>query len=358
MGISVLEIDRDFERSFLAPELRALSTFSPDVVVDDFSFTTAHTTRLKRVPRVSVLRKGVFPGDRPRKPGHVHSGQLEWLMETWPLGALGLPRPKEASELFVGKVNIIPSIPSVEPLPEPQLDERNFIYSGPLRVDDTTVLANISAFDSGILDEVERGWGASLADFLPVARVEEFLGRHRGSRPIAYLTIGLARHANLAPFLPGCIDLLLDRGAAVVTNVEADLGRDPSRADRYLYSAFLPMDLVCSRCDLMIHQCGSGTYAAQIDHRLPAITLGTMCYDREDVALRLEELGASVHVVSPAEDDDFLGRFSRAVDLFLGADPPARAAARAAVSKLSEETAKIREGFDFRKVLEAAVTSA
>ncbi len=41
----------------------------------------------------------------------------------------------------------------------------------------------------------------------------------------------------------------------------------------------------------------------------PVITFGTQCYDREDVALRLEELRLSKHVPSPRDNPNYLDLF-------------------------------------------------
>lgn len=354
IGVGVLDVDRDFERRFLSPELRAFATFSPDVVVDDFSYTTAYAARMRRVPRVAVVRKGVFPDDPPRNPEHSHSGQLQWLMDSWPLGRLGVPKPKAPSDLFHGDVKLVPSVPSVEPLPEAHRDDPSYVYCGPLLVDDATVLSHIASFDASLLREVREGWGASGADFAPTERVEAFLDRHAGKRPIVYVTIGMARHADLAPVLPECLDFLLERGAAVVTNVAP--GEAARAADRLFYSAFLPMDLVCSKSDLMIHQCGSGTYGYQLVHRLPAITLGTTRFDRDDVAVRLQELEASLHIPSPSEEEGFVERFRSAVDRLL-APGPERDSALAASSALADEIRDVRDRFDFDAVLRRTVAT-
>jgi hypothetical protein len=48
----------------------------------------------------------------------------------------------------------------------------------------------------------------------------------------------------------------------------------------------------------------------------PTITLGTRSYDREDIALRLEELGVSKHVPSSFDNSDYLSIFKSYLEDF------------------------------------------
>jgi UDP:flavonoid glycosyltransferase YjiC (YdhE family) len=114
------------------------------------------------------------------------------------------------------------------------------------------------------------------------------------------------------------------------------------------------MHLVSSHVDLMVHQCGSGTYHYPLLHNVPAITIGTQCYDREEVAVRLEELGASTHIPSPAECDDFVERFKRTVAEHLGESGARLQERRECLSRLKNEIEQTVAAFDFEGLLDRA----
>lgn len=89
------------------------------------------------------------------------------------------------------------------------------------------------------------------------------------------------------------------------------------RCDRqFKHISFAPLNHICSKIDLIIHQCGSGIYHYPLLHRKPAITLGTQCYDREDIAIRLQQLGVSRHVPSSNDDKNYLKIFAESLQLF------------------------------------------
>jgi hypothetical protein len=106
---------------------------------------------------------------------------------------------------------------------------------------------------------------------------------------------------------------------------------------------------------VVIHHCGCAAYHYPILHEKPWITLGTMRYDREDVALRLEALGLSTHLPAPEEDADFGARFQAAFDAIQHADGAARRERGQKVAGIKNEIARTQRGFDFDQVLRAAV---
>ncbi|AZA86475.1 hypothetical protein EG349_06575 [Chryseobacterium shandongense] len=82
------------------------------------------------------------------------------------------------------------------------------------------------------------------------------------------------------------------------------------------YNKLLPLNYICGISNLVIHQCGSGMYHYPIMNRVPSLTVGTQCYDREDVALRLQELGVSAHIPHPDDNADYWNIFLDMVDKF------------------------------------------
>src|SRR5690606_15579589 len=76
------------------------------------------------------------------------------------------------------------------------------------------------------------------------------------------------------------------------------------------------MHYVSSNADLIVHVAGSATYHYPILHGKPAITVGTRCRDREQIARTLNACGFSQHIPAPAEGDGFLAAFVDALDRF------------------------------------------
>jgi len=103
---------------------------------------------------------------------------------------------------------------------------------------------------------------------------------------------------------------------------------------------------------MMIHHCGSGTYQYQVLYKLPSITIGTGCYDREDVALRLEELGVSKHIPHPTEVVDFLSLFKNAFKSYGGLQGNLYVETKRRLSVLQEEMRRVFNSFNFEEILE------
>jgi hypothetical protein len=106
---------------------------------------------------------------------------------------------------------------------------------------------------------------------------------------------------------------LVKRGYAIITTVFPPYEVDKSKI---FYHPFFPLHFVSENVDLIIHHCGSGMYHYPLLHLKPAITLSTQCYDREDVALQLQDLHLSVHVPSPYDDSDYMKIFMGTIDKF------------------------------------------
>ncbi len=60
LGFNVLDIDRKLSDR-TTPEMTAIASCNPDVIVDDLSYTTAFSSRLTQIPRISIVRKGILP---------------------------------------------------------------------------------------------------------------------------------------------------------------------------------------------------------------------------------------------------------------------------------------------------------
>ena len=182
------------------------------------------------------------------------------------------------SHYLNAKTKIIPGIPSIEILPETIENKDSFFYSGPLLLNDN--LSNKNLMDG----------------------INAFLELNK-SRKKVFITTGLISQANISNY----INILLTLGYAVFSTTKLDVEK---KFERHLFSnSFFPLNFICSHVDLVIHQCGSGMYHYPILNKKPTITIGTRRYDREDVALRLEELNISKHVPDSIDNDNYIAIF-------------------------------------------------
>jgi hypothetical protein len=339
-GIKVLDIDHQGFRS----EIPAYKKYAPDVVVDDASITTAAATLFTGVPRVAIQRTGMFPGDVPRNKKHGHSMAIskDDLKSKWAgLASLGLPEPKAFSDLFHASYKIVPGIPSIEVLPTALQNDPTYFFSGPLVMDDYLV------------DNLGGGskTGFSLSDCKNFAPLQKFFEHNRGRRRI-YVTFGTV--ARPTQEVHDCLQFLMDNGIAVVSSIKLDNLNEAQR-ELYYYATYLPMHYVCANVDLMVHHCGCGTYQYPLMHEVPSIIVGTQCHDRDDVGMRLDELGTSIYLPGPGENENFVGDFKRAIEQYFEESGSLIAEKKTNLAALNQEVERTVRDFDLECVLERAV---
>ena len=336
-GVPFLNIDHNGFRT----EIPAYKKFAPDVVVDDASLTTAAATLFTGMPRVAIQRTGMFPGDVPRNPKHGHSMHLSPadLRKQWAaLAHLGLPAPKVLSDLFRASYKIVPGIPSIETLPEALRDDPTYFFAGPLVMDDYLV-GNISG-----------KYGFNLSTSQNLAPLQEFFEKHRDRKRV-YVTFGTV--ARPTQEVRDCLQFLMDNGLAVVSNIKLDNLSEAHQALHY-YAAYLPMHYVCSNVDVMVHHCGCGTYQYPVMHEVPSIIVGTQCFDRDDVGMRLEELGTSVYLPGPQENENFVSDFKRTIEQFFADSGRLIQEKKKNLAALNREVERTVNNFNFESVLQKA----
>jgi UDP:flavonoid glycosyltransferase YjiC (YdhE family) len=114
------------------------------------------------------------------------------------------------------------------------------------------------------------------------------------------------------------------------------------------------MHWICTHARAFVHQCGNATYHYPLLHGTHGVTLATGCFDREDVAVRLEELGVSTHVRS-CPNEQFVDTFATAVHACVAERPTLDSARRAAIAA---EITRTTEAFDIAVVIEQALSRA
>ncbi|GAA4331939.1 hypothetical protein GCM10023149_37990 [Mucilaginibacter gynuensis] len=334
---NVLDIDKKAEDR-TTPEMIAFSKFKPNVVVDDLSYTTAFSTRFGQIPRISVVRRGVIPHEI-NTPGYKHSSKaIQFLesIEKLNLPSLGMWTPKSIADLFIGDVNIIPSSASIEELPEQLKQDTSYVYSGALTLADDALMGNLTLL------------GAQYEDNR--AKVEAFVNTH-ADRPIVYFTHGLTEPTEITNKAQFIIKSLLNKGVAVITNFEDNSGISEEQRKLIFAAPVLPMQFICSHVNLMIHHCGSGTYNYQVLHEVPAIILGSRCYDRDDVAKQLNKKNAAVFISADLSDDLWYAKFEKAAESLLNPGSEEYQAQKSALALLNSEMRQSSTDFDFGDVI-------
>ena len=208
------------------------------------------------------------------------------------LKSFGLWEPKHHAELFIGDVNIIPALPSVEILPEEIKTDPSYVYAGSLLLSDEEMLTNMFNVKTPVV-------GKKMDDCRKPLHL--FLEENKGRKKV-YFTKGITAPVEIQKRAAACVISLLNRDVAIISNIGPVPELTAEQSTRYFTSSFLPMHTVCSMVDVMIHHCGSGTYNYQLAHQVPAIILGSKYYDRDEVALQLHKLSAACYISADLDD--------------------------------------------------------
>lgn len=273
-------------------ESQAYNLVQPNIILEDNSFNTPLIAEKNNIPRISIHRTGFFrslPLEQ-RNSNHVHSlekGMGDSKMSDASVfldSTIGNPLSEEhkndtilLKNYLSSKTKLIPGIPSLEVLPENIEDRESYFYTGPLIMEDNP--------SDTLLDELKV-----------------FIQMNKNSKTV-FITTGLIDTTSIDVY----VNHLLNMGYAIISTINIII--DQNYQHQFFYNRFLPLNYVCSIVDLVIHQCGSGMYHYPILNEKPTLTIGTQCYDREDVAIRLEQLGVSKHIPHPNDDPNYLEIF-------------------------------------------------
>ncbi len=279
----------------LEKEKEAYEIVKPTLIIEDTSLSSPLIAEKNNIPRISIQRTGVFRSidKKYRNSNHVHSLQKGSNTERSSFYTnLDQIEPSLANDSDTSflkqygnpKVKIIPGIPTIERLPDDIQERESYFYSGPLLVMDKP---------SKVLS----------------ARLEEFFNLNK-QKPIVFITTGTVDKTPIEKF----IEFFVKRGYAVITTCNCEINE--AYKDAVFYNKLLPIHYICGLSNLVIHQCGSGMYHYPIMNGVPSLTIGTQCFDREDIALRLQELGVSGHIPHPDDDANYWNVFLEKVSQF------------------------------------------
>ena len=262
-------------KTILDTELKAIEDFKPDLLIEDFCFNSPMLSKRFNIPRISIQRTGMFSASiHERNPRHKHSLEkgMNQLVDVAPGHSMF---DEIITEYAKSDAVIVPGIQSIECLPVGIKNSGPYFFSGPLTIPDRPSDKFAKAFAT---------FRALNAD-----------------KKIVFITTGLVDELKIRAY----IELLLNKNYAVVTNERVGFEEN---AALFKWKLF-PLNYLCSFVDLVIHQCGSGIYHYPIMHRKPSITLGTQCFDREEIALRLQTLNVSKHTPHHQDNEKHMSIF-------------------------------------------------
>jgi hypothetical protein len=259
-------------------ELSYLRSNNPDITIVDYDLVMWLLFQSWRPPcTVSILRtelllqyerRNIF---LPDKFGFLDGSATRKYNAI--LRKHNCPPISDARELFLGDIVVIPSVPELEPLSDATRQcypTTEFVYTGPLLL--------------------PLGFTISepLHSWLAVAR-------HSGS-PIAMITLGTIWGEQIYEQL---LDCFAGSEFSVLMVIPQDNIRDrlSIKNNRSLHvTGLVDVSQLANSVDIIIHHCGHGTLQAAIMAGKPSLTLPSGEYDREDNALRMQDLGCGYHL--------------------------------------------------------------
>jgi hypothetical protein len=337
--LKIVDIDYNLERQeninyleirklLIQKELEAFQRVKPSLILEDNCFSSPLIAEKMNIRRISIHRTGFFRSidKKLRNPKHCHSSEkgegdkrAATIMDfISPANWTKTPRCDEdyLRNYLKAKTKIVPGIRSLEVLPDELTNDESYFFSGPLLVEDNP---------SEVL----------------MAELNKFFSIN-GQRKKAFITTGLIDRTSIVDH----IEYLLKRDYAVISTLKHKVTTDQQNS--FFYNPFLPLNLICAKVDIFIHQCGNGIYHYPILNEKPSITVGTQCYDREDVALRLQELGVSKHIPHPEDNKDYLSLFAEAIEEF----EKGSLTDFETLKKLKDEIYETMLSFDARKLID------
>ena len=256
-----------------------LQSHHPDITINDWDISLWLALRAwQPACRVSILRceqllgyrrRNLFLSDKFGLATGRSTRMFNAVLEQGGYAPLGNSR-----ELFAGDLIVIPGVPQLDPLDERAQEfypASTFVYTGPLFMPTAAPVAD------------------SLSDWLAQKRHEAV--------PIILITLGTVAWGDwLYEELANCF---AGGEFAVVMIVPAEpVRRDlEARNSSWLRVTGMTDFLSLARqADLVVHHCGHATTQLILLAGKPSLTLPSGDYDREDNALRLEDLGCGRHL--------------------------------------------------------------
>lgn len=283
------------QKYVLEKQKEAFGEVKPTLIIEDTSLSSPLIAEKNNIPRISIQRTGVFRSidDRYKNSNHIHSMQKgnytkesDFILNSknTESNILSESDTHFLEQYAKPKVKIIPGVPSIECLSKDIENRESYFYSGPL------IVKNIPS----------KNLLVRLGMFFE-------LNKHK---PIVFVTMGTVDKTPVKKY----IEYFVKRNYAVITTINCEINEEYKQ--NIFYNKLLPLDYICKISDLVVHQCGSGMYHYPIMAKTAFLTIGTKCYDREDIAQRLQILGVSGHIPHPDDNPDYWSIFINYMNKF------------------------------------------
>ncbi|HIQ02232.1 MAG TPA: hypothetical protein EYH30_08920 [Anaerolineales bacterium] len=264
-------------------ELDVVRRFRPHLLVGDAWLPTSIVGRLTGLPVVQIIRAAAHPAC-PRLvwwrsvPSQIRPPDVATAfnpaLEGW-----GLPSIRRAEDLLDGDLLLVPSIPSLDPLP-PDVERTHYV--GPL-----------------VRTALRRAQGTAPDE----GRLPEGLAALNGDRPVLYVTMGggsdLVRGVDPMPLWAAAF-----AGTDWEVIVSTGGGPVPRRwrgKERFRVFPWVPGPAVIGRADAVLFHGGYGTMMETVRAGVPSVVV-PFHTEQEGNGRRLERAGAA-RVLAPRDED-------------------------------------------------------
>lgn len=252
-----------------------LEAYQPDITICDWHKLLWCALRSYRpLCRVSILRCETLKGYErmnpllPDKFQFKDESVLTWINDAFKTS--GLPVVNDLRDLCSSEIVVVPSVPQIDPLPDgvhESYPNTSFVYTGPLLIP----------------------LGLPLSD--PIK--EWLLLRRQEGMPILLITLGTVWGASLYQTLADCLERI---GIAVVMIIPQEKERrllEVRNGPRFQAIGICNLLELAGYADIVLHHCGHATMHAILLAGKPSIILSSGEQDREDNAVRLEDLSCA-----------------------------------------------------------------
>lgn len=253
-----------------------LSRFKPDVTICDWQLNFYRAVNLYDVPcKISILRAEQIVGyrrlstDCKEKFPTDGAGHLERFNKV--LSKLNMPAVSDCREQWMGDINIIPSIPELDAIPDPLpnvYNNKKVEFVGPLFLNENNTVS------TQVLEWIEQQKKSGNRLFVIT------LGTVYGTIDNYRFLINSLKQLDESVLVICPIDEIFD-----------ELRNEFPDFNNIKIVRFVHLPVILNETDLVIHHFGHGVILHCLLAGCPTVSIPSYEYDREDNALRLEKIG-------------------------------------------------------------------
>jgi hypothetical protein len=258
--------------------LPIIEAHRPDITICDWEdYFWLALRRYRPACRISILRcEQIIGYERRNRFLYDHFHLEDGAAAKWVNSALherGCAPVVDPRELYIADIIAIPSVPQLDPIPDPVSDlyaKTIFVHTGPPILKDGAPISE------------------ALCHWL-------FSHRERGT-PVVLITLGTAWGEHVYGALADCFGGGEFAVLMIIPHERCRL-QLKQRDETWLYiSDFTNLLELAKQSDLIVHHCGHATLQTALLAGKPSLTLPSGEYDREDNALRMEDLNCGRHL--------------------------------------------------------------